>query len=54
MSKLRKVEEHIVFDEMLVYVYMELEPDLGISDISQELEQQGLEIKDVRFPADGR
>ena len=49
MSKLRKVEEHIVFDEMLVYVYMELEPDLGISDISQELEQQGLEIKDVRF-----
>lgn len=53
MSKLRKVEEHIVFDDLLVYVYLEMDPDLGISDISSELERNGLEVKEVRFHRSG-
>ena len=53
MAKLRRVAEHIVFDDLLTYVYLEMDPDLGISDISSELERNGLEVKEVRFHREG-
>lgn len=53
MSKFRKIEEHIVYEDLLVFVYMEIDPDLGISDISGEMEKDGLEVKEVRFHRSG-
>ena len=41
MSKLRLVEEHIVYEDLSVYVYLELDPDTGISDLSDALAGKG-------------
>lgn len=49
MSKLRLVEEHIVYEDLSVYVYLELDPDTGISDLSDALAREGLEVKEIRF-----
>ena len=34
---------------ILHYVYLELDPDTGISDLSDALAREGLEVKEVRF-----
>lgn len=50
MTKLRKLEEHIVAGESAIYVYVELDHDTGISCLTDYLKEHGIEVRDVRFP----
>lgn len=54
MSLFRKLEEHIVSEDLLSFIYLETDPDLGVSDISRAMEKNGLEVKEVRFHRNGK
>lgn len=50
MTKLRKLEEHIVSGEASLHVYLELDHDTGIAGLTDYLQGQGIVVREVRFP----
>lgn len=50
MTKLRKLEEHIVAGEPVMQVYLELDQNTGFAGLTGYLQGHGIEVREVRFP----